>query len=389
MDNTHCSTLLEHLEHVPDPRSRHGQRFAWRMLLALLNAGLASGQKTPRAIADWVKEHAVELLAALQPAKARLPSATTLWRVLKEVDEAAVEAQVACHNQALDADDTPASQVRAANGTGLQGQSVDGKELRGSTAHGEPHCLVSLVRHGSAYTLGQEDVPGKGHEIQAVQRLLADRDLSGTVTTMDALLTQRSIAELIIRQHGHYLMVVKPNQPELYKAIALLFESPPVPLVPGEVLDYTYPGKEHGRLETRSLACSPALATYAYLKWPGLAQVMRRTCQRINLRTGQVEHQTRYGLTSLDRTLAGPRLIEHFWRQHWTIENGSHYVRDETLGEDRSQVHIDGAPRVMAALRNGLIALLRHHGWSNIAAALRHYGASPQRALQLIGWTET
>ena len=56
---------------------------------------------------------------------------------------------------------------------------------------------------------------------------------------------------------------------------------------------------------------------------------------------------------------------------------GSHYVRDETLSEDRSQSHIGGAPRVMAVLRNGLIALLRH------------YGASPQRALQLIGRTET
>lgn len=100
--------------------------------------------------------------------------------------------------------------------------------------------------------------------------------------------------------------------------------------------DYIYPGKEHGRLETRHLACSPALATCSYLKWPGLAQVMRRTCQRICLRTGQVERRTRDGLTSLDRTLAGPHLIEHFWRQHWTIENGSHYVRDETLGEDRS-----------------------------------------------------
>jgi len=33
--------------------------------------------------------------------------------------------------------------------------------------------------------------------------------------------------------------------------------------------------------------------------------------------------------------------------------------------------------------------LLRHRGWSNIAEALRHYGASPQRALQLIGWPET
>ncbi len=389
MDNTHSSTLLAHLEQVPDPRSRHGQRFPWRMLLALVNAGLASGQKTPCAIADWVKEHAAELLAALQPAKPRLPSATTLWRVLKEVDEACVEAQVAEHNQALDADDAPASRVRAADGTWLQGQSVDGKELRGTNAHGEPHCLVSLVRHGSAYTLGQEDVPGKGHEIQAVHRLLADRDLSGTVTTMDALLTQRSIAELILRQHGHYLMVVKANQPELYNAIALLFESPPVPVVPGEVQAYTYPGKDHGRLETRTLECSPALASYTYLKWPDLAQVMRRTCQRINLRTGQVERETRYGLTSLDRSLAGPRLIEYFWRHHWTIENGSHYVRDETLGEDRSQTHVGSAPRVLAAFRNGLIALLRHRGWSNIAAALRHYGASPQRALQLIGWPET
>jgi hypothetical protein len=111
MDNTHSSTLLAHLEQVPDPRSRHGQRFLWRMLLALLKAGLASGQKTPRAIADWVKEHAAELLAALQPAKPRLPSATTLWRVLTDVDEACVEAQVAEHNQALDADDAPARRI--------------------------------------------------------------------------------------------------------------------------------------------------------------------------------------------------------------------------------------------------------------------------------------
>ena len=63
------------------------------------------------------------------------------------------------------------------------------------------------------------------------------------------------------------------------------------------------------------LACSSALATYSYLKWPGLAQVMRRTCQRINLRTGQVEGQTRYGLTSLHCMFAGPQLIEYFWRE--------------------------------------------------------------------------
>ncbi len=377
------------MEQVPDPRSCQGRRFSWRLLLALLNAGLASGQKTPRAIAHWVKEHQAELLAILRPANARLPSATTLWRVPHKLDATEVEAQVARHNQALATDDALANSVSAVDWTALLGQAVDGKEVRGTNAHGAPHCLVSLVRHGSAYTLGQEDVPGKGHEISAMQRLLAGRDLTGTVTTMDALLTQRRIAEVIIGQHGHYLMVVKENQPELYKAIALLFDTPPQPIIPGEVLKYTYHGKEHGRLETRTLECSPALATYTYLKWPGLAQVMRRTCQRISLRTGRVERQTRYGLTSLNRSLAGPQLLEHFWRQHWTIENRSHYVRDETLGEDRGQTHVGSAPRVLAALRNGLLALLRHGGWSNIAEALRHYGASPQHALRLIGWPET
>ena len=109
------------------------------MLLALLNAGLASGQNTPRAIADWVQEHAAELLAVLQPSKPRLPSATTLWRILKEVDAAGVEAQIARHNQALDADDAPASQVRATNGAWLQG--AGGRRHR-AAGHECPRCAA-------------------------------------------------------------------------------------------------------------------------------------------------------------------------------------------------------------------------------------------------------
>jgi predicted transposase YbfD/YdcC len=63
--------------------------------------------------------------------------------------------------------------------------------------------------------LGQRAVAAKSNEISAVPLLLAGRDLRGSVTTMDALLTQRSLARQIPDQHGHYLMVVKGNQPEL------------------------------------------------------------------------------------------------------------------------------------------------------------------------------
>jgi predicted transposase YbfD/YdcC len=118
-----------------------------------------------------------------------------------------------------------------------------------------------------------------------VPTLLAGRDLTATVTTMDALLTQRSLAQQILAQHGHYLMIIKKNQPTLYEAAELVFREPPVPARPGELLSTQTANKAHGRLEIRSLASTTALN--AYLSWPGVAQIMRRTCYRRNMRTGQ------------------------------------------------------------------------------------------------------
>ena len=59
-------------------------------------------------------------------------------------------------------------------------------------------------------------------------------------------------------------------------------------------------------------------------------------------------------------------------------------MRDETLGEDRCQMHEGSAPRALAVLRNGLLAAMRQGGWTNIAQALRHYGAAVGRALAFL-----
>jgi hypothetical protein len=55
------------------------------------------------------------------------------------------------------------------------------------------------------------------------------------------------------------------------------------------------------------------------------------------------------------------------------------------MGEDANQSHTGNAPHVLAALRNAVLNLFRHHGWSNIADAFRHHNASVRRALALIG----
>jgi predicted transposase YbfD/YdcC len=378
---------MAYLEKVPDPRQRRGKQYEWRFLLAILCAALVSGQKSVRGIADWAQQHRQDVLCSLPAAKPRIPSASTLYRVLRTLDIDRLERQVAAHGHQVDQADPTTGQVQGCHAEAWRGQALDGKELRGASAQGDKTVLVSLVRHESGIVLAQRRVAQKTNEIRAVPSLLAGQDLHGTVTTVDALLTQRALAQQVLDQGGDYLMVVKRNQPQLWEAIDRLFHASPFPRGEEDRLAYTTTSKGHGRLERRSLVSSAALR--AYLDWPGVEQVMQRTYTCVKLKSGEVSEEVTYGITSLSRARALPEQLERLWRGHWTIENRDHYVRDETLGEDRCQVHTGDAAQALAALRNGVLNALRYQGWHNIAAALRHYQASVPKALSLIGAVAT
>ncbi len=104
-----------------------------------------------------------------------------------------------------------------------------------------------------------------------------------------------------------------------------------------------------------------------------------------NLKTGKIRSETAYIITSLSPHKASPAQLLDLNRGHWNIETKSHYVRDVTFDEDRSQIRTKTGPRMMATLRNLAISLLRLADYNNIAAAIRHMAAKPHLALQLIG----
>jgi len=372
MDQHKFTTLVEALAAVPDPRKRRGQRYPWIFLLTLVAAALASGQQHGRAIGQWVQEHAAEWRQALDWRGRALPSAATVRRVLRHLDLAALEDRL----RQLGEPHPPAPAPPP-----WQGIALDGKELRGARAHGRVVHLVSLVRHDGT-VLAQTAVADKSNEITAAPALLQGRNLRGQVVTVDALLAQQALARQIRQQHGHYLMVIKANQPEVFQAIALLFAEPPAGVTAAESVVRTV-DKGHGRLEWRTLETSAALADW--LGWPGGRQVLRRTCRRVIIATGEVSEEVTYGITSLSAQQANAAVLERLWRGHWAIENRVYYPRDVTLGEDAGQAYRGNTPQALAALRNAVLNLFRAHGWRSVADALRHYGAFPDRALRLIG----
>ena len=94
MDHFESTTLASVLAHVPDPRKRRGKRHAWTFLWTTICTALLSEQRTPHAIAHWIRLHAEELIARLQPACHQVPSESTVRRALRHDDLTALEQQL-------------------------------------------------------------------------------------------------------------------------------------------------------------------------------------------------------------------------------------------------------------------------------------------------------
>ncbi|HQT95977.1 MAG TPA: ISAs1 family transposase [Thermoanaerobaculaceae bacterium] len=119
--------------------------------------------------------------------------------------------------------------------------------------------------------------------------------------------------------------------------------------------------------------------------FPHIEQVFRLERERED-RHGRRQREVVFGITSLGYEQADEATLLHLIREHWTIENRVHYVRDVTFDEDRSRVRTGSGPRVMATLRNLAIGLIRlQQPGLTIARATRLAGMDHERLLRLIG----
>jgi predicted transposase YbfD/YdcC len=366
--------LIEVLAEIPDVRSRRGKRHPLSAMLAMACCAMLCGYRSYSAIAEWGRNYGTGIAQALGFTH-NTPCAATLHTIFRHVDRDDLEERLGTWAESVVVS-TP-----AASSAGEVAVALDGKTLRGSKKQGAPGVhLLSALSHHVGLTLTQQAVDAKTNEITQVETVLRQIILKDRVVTMDALLTQRHVAQTIVDAGGDYVMIVKENQPQLRADIELVFTLPPAGdrQETARTVDIG-----HGRIEQRNITTSEALVGYS--NWPGLAQVFEVGRHVIIQKTGQERTEVVYGVTSLNPERATPGRVLDLVRGHWHIENKSHWVRDVTFDEDRSQVRCGSIPQVMAALRNTAIGLLRWAGHTNIAAACRRLAAQPAQALALIG----
>ncbi|MGS2646852.1 ISAs1 family transposase [Streptosporangium sp. LJ11] len=368
---TDLPALAEVLDTLPDPRSRRGRRYRLGPLLALTLLAVLGGATSIAAITRSISGYDPSVLSrAGLPATYRLAT-STLRRLLTRLDGDAFDTAIGTYLTALTSDGPPADPPP------LIGLAIDGKALRGSrTDHATMIHLLAAVRHDTQTVLAQRQIATHSNEIGAFTPLPAGLELSNAVLTADALHTQTEHARQIIAAGGHYIFLVKGNQPTLHRRLKAL------PWRAAFLNDRT-DEHGHGRREIRRMKICTVRPG---LPFPHAAQAIQIKRRRTDQKTGKTTIVTIYAITSLPPGLLPHARLAALIRGHWSIE-ALHHIRDVTYREDASKVRTGAAPRVMASLRNLAIGLARLIGWTNIAAATDHYRSHPADGLQLLGLT--
>jgi predicted transposase YbfD/YdcC len=372
--------LVERLATLTDRRQARGKRYPLTVMLLLVVLAKLSGEDRPSGIADWVAHRRTALEAALGLSWRRMPHHNTYRRVLAQ----------AVAPEELDA--VVGAFLRTLPGVGRSILvSIDGKTVRGTitapATRGE-HLLAAYLP-AEGIVLMQVAAGDKENEIRVAPALLRCLDLRGKVVTGDAMHTQRALSAQILDAGGAYLWIAKNNQPTLRADIATIFTADDRTVaggrIPRDLRTARTVDTGHGRRETRTLTASCDL--HGFSDWPGLHQVFRLERQRIHTTSGKQEQKVVYGLTSLTPAQASPARLLALSRAHWGIENGLHHRRDVTFREDATRLTQDHAGRVMASLNNLIIGVLRHAGYTNLAAARRLCNADLLTSLTLLALT--
>jgi predicted transposase YbfD/YdcC len=342
--------------------------------LLLVCTAMLCGARGESAIAEWAQNHDPLWRTRLGFTHRKGPSQSTIQRLFKGIDCVALERCLGAWSGQVVAHCPPAPDAPA-----FEAMAIDGKTLRTSRKCGATDArLLSALSQRLGVVLGQVAIADTMEETGAVDDLLAALVRDGWVVTADAAFTEADIVQRILDAQGDYLLPVKGNQPTLWEDVTILFADEALHDRAAQQTDL------HGnRIEQRTVTTATALVGYS--DWPGLAQALRVERRVTDKRTGETRSEVADAITSLAPEAATAAQLLALWREHWSIENRSHWVRDVTFDEDRATVRAGRIPQVLAAFRNAVIGLHRALGATNIAAACRRHAADPARPLTALG----
>ncbi len=368
--------VIVHFQDLEDPRSTINQRHPLVSVVVIALLAVLAGAAGPTAIARWaaLKE---KLLWQVLELPNGVPRKDVFRRVLMLLKPAVFQACFARWVQSL------RTEAVATTGVEQPVLAVDGKTLRRS--HDRKEGLgalhtVSVWASEYGLSLGQVACAEKSNEITAIPELLRLVDIKGAIITIDAMGTQKAIAEQVIVGGADYVLALKGNQETLHQAVIDHIDEQ----LEGDLADaqeHVTTEKGHGREETRTYLQLPAPKQLpGFVLWKGLKSVGIVTL--CSIRDGKETIDFRYYISSL---AVDVKQFARAVRGHWGIENGCHWSLDITFREDESRLRDRHLRENFAWLNRFALSLLKQHpGHQSLVMKRRSCGWSDDFLMEVV-----
>jgi predicted transposase YbfD/YdcC len=348
-------SLIERFAALADPRQTAKVLYPLPEILLLLLSATLAGADDFVEIELWGEEN-LPFLRRLLPFTHGIPSHDVLGDLVARLDPGVFKECFGAWVAGLRATAPDLAGPEA----GPAVIAIDGKTVRRSHARAkgrEPLHLLSAWASGQRLVLGQEAVDGKSNEITAIPLLLERLELAGALVTIDAMGTQRAIAEAIRGRGGDYLLALKGNWPATHAEVAAFFADPPPEMA---VQTCRTVDGDHGRIEVRRHAVCHDVAWLVSNHrgpdgptFPDLAMIAMVESE--TERGGRVERERRYYLGSAGLDAA---TFARAVRAHWGIENRLHWTLDVVFRDDLARLRSGHGPENMAVVKHIALNLL-------------------------------
>jgi predicted transposase YbfD/YdcC len=368
--------IVAHFQELEDPRSTINQRHPLASVLVIAILAVLAGAGGPTAIARWAA-YKEECLVQVLDLPNGVPRKDVFRRVLMTLEPAAFQACFVNWLRSL--------REEAAAQTGVEQpiMPIDGKTLRRShdrnNGLGALHS-VSIWASEYGLSLGQVACVEKSNEITAIPELLRLVDIKGGIITIDAMGTQKAIAEQIIAGGADYVLALKGNQETLHQAVIDYIDEQ----LEGDLADaqeHVTEEKGHGREEERTYLQLPAPKELpGFMAWKGLKSIGLVTSCCV--RNGKETIEVRYYISSLGVDV---KQFARAVRGHWSIENTCHWSLDMTFREDEMRIRERRLRENFAWLNRFILSLLKQHpGRQSLVMKRRGCGWSDKFLMEVV-----
>lgn len=355
-----------------DHRRKQGQRYQLGHILLFAILAMLCDADSYRKIYAFIKCHYQLLNKIYQLNWKRCPAYTTIRNIIQGVSFDELKNAFREYSAAL-ADTNPHHKRYIA---------FDGKVLRGSFDNFQDQKamqLFSAFLTDSKIIIAHEPIADKTNEIPTAQQLIERLGLSDYIFTFDAMHRQEKTLETAVNTNNDVFVQVKQNQQMLFNdCLNISTTRRPLEIYDGPL------NKSRNRIEQRTIHVFDSTAIGDKDKWQLVKSVIKVERKREIFDTkskcwkSSDEISFYIATVSLRANELGDAI-----RSHWGIKNSNHYVRDVSMGEDKSRIRVN--PYIFSMLRSFALNIMRINDKKNIQLELFNNCMNLSNVLNYVG----